>query len=445
MVVVGGGLAGLTAALDLAEAGAEPLLIERRPFVGGKTYSFVDRASGVELDNGQHVHLRCCTEYLALIDRLGLGDHVHMQPRLRVPVLDPAGGRRSVIGAGPTWAPPPLHLAPALLRYQLLGWRDKLRLGRAMFAIQRLGDTGRRQLDALSFGDWLRAHGQRNTIIKRFWDVVVLPTCNDASEHVSARQAIMVIQTALLRDAHAGDLGYATVGLSHIADAVLEAVRAGGGRARLGTAITGLDHEGDQVSGVLLPRGERIAARAVILALPPNRIAPLLPPAWRAHPALTALGELRYAPIVNVHVHLDQPVLDDEFVAVLDPTVQYVFNRSRIQSLPGPGQWLTCSLSGAHDQNSQPREAVAAAAIAGLRRAFLDARTATVLRAHVVKEPEATFRPLPGVAVLRLGAETPYPNLFLAGAWTDTEWPATMESAVHSGHRAAQAWLARGD
>ena len=439
IVVVGGGLAGLTAALDLAEAGLATTLVEKRPFVGGKTFSF--NSDGVELDNGQHVYLRCCTAYLALIERLGLGDAVHTQPRLRVPVLDPVSGRTAAIAAGPL--PAPLHLAASIVRYTHLSWREKLQLGRAVIPMLRLDAADRRRLDGESFGAWLRARGQSQRAIDRFWDLIILPTCNDRSENVSAGQAIMVLQVGLLRERRAADIGFARVGLSQIADTALDRFQQQGGQALLGRAVRGVQREGERAAGIRFADGTAVKAEAVVLALPPNHTRALLPDAWRADPAFASLDALSYAPIVNVHVQLDRPVMEEWFCAVLDSDVQYVFNRSRIAGTDGNGQWLTCSISGAFQASRLKQVDIATNAIAGLRRAFPAARGAEVLRWRVVKEQEATFRPQPGTHSRRLGAETPYPNLLLAGAWTDTEWPATMESAVQSGHNAARAWLTK--
>ena len=439
VVVVGGGLAGLTCALDLAEIGLPTTLVEQRPFVGGKTFSFHDARSGQELDNGQHVYLRCCTAYIDLLERLGLTPLVRIQPRLRLPVIDPATGRRSDIASSPAWLPPPLNLSHSILRFAHLSLGEKLRLGRAVLPMLRLPPKARRRLDDQTFADWLRAHGQSRRVIARFWDLIVLPTCNDASDDVSAAQAIMVFQTGLLQDAHGADIGLARVGLSHIAEALLARLRARGGRVRLGRAVRSISSDGERVTGVEFANGEAIPAQALVLALPPNRARQVLPEAWRARPGLAPLAQFDYAPIVNVHLHWDRPLLDEDFVAVLDPDVQYVFNRSRTQGLNGDGEWLDVSLSGAHAQAGQPRAAIAGAAIAGLRRAFPAARQAQVREWRVVKEMEATFRAAPGSAARRPGPATEIGNLTLAGAWTDTGWPATMESAVRSGHSAAAA------
>ena len=440
VVVVGGGLAGLSAALDLAEAGVPTTLVERRPFVGGKAYSFHDPVNGVELDNGQHIYLRCCTAYIALIDRLGLRGSMRLQEQLRVPVVDPRTQQMSAIEAS-AGVPAPLHLLMSILRYRHLSWRDKAMLGRAMWPMLRMGDRGRRRLDDVSFGDWLRARGQSDAVIDRFWDLIVLPTCNDRSDAVSAQQAILVFQLGLLRDPHGADIGVAKQGLSVVAEAALGAFQAAGGETLLGSAARALDHDGERVTGVVLGNGERRAAAGVVAALPPHRIAELLPEEWRGR--FSALDQFELAPIVNVHVEWDRAVLREPFVAVLDPSVQYVFNRSLITEQDGPTQWVTCSLSGAHAEASMAQGAVAEAAIAGVRRAFPAAAEAEVLRWRVVKEMEATFRPTPGLGRFRLGTTTSVQNLLLAGAWTNTEWPATMESAVRSGQAAARDWLER--
>ena len=445
VVVVGGGLAGLTCALDLAEAGLPTTLVERRPFVGGKTFSFTDPGSGAELDNGQHVFLRCCTAYIALIERLGLQNDVQLQPRLRVPVLDPETGVTGDIAALPGPLPAPLNLAWSMLRFPHLRRRERLALGRAALPLLGMSDAARRRLEDRSFGDWLRAHGQSQRVIERFWDLVILPTCNDVCDRVSAAQAAYVFQTGLLRDAHGADMGIARVGLSRIAEAARERFEAAGGRTRLGTRAAGLIDRDGRAGGVALA-GDAIEADAVVLALPPNRASALLPSNWRDRRGLADLEAFRYSPIVNVHLRWDRPLLRDDFVAVLDPDVQYVFNRTRIRggadAESDGGQWITASLSGAHDQAGRPQADVAAATIAALRRAFPPARGApppAVTYWRVVKEVEATFRPAPGVAALRPGPVTGVDGLFLAGAWTDTEWPATMESAVRSGHAAAAA------
>ena len=211
----------------------------------------------MEFDNGQHIYLRCCTAYVALIRKLGLQRQMREQDHLRVPVLDPASGVTSAIEATPG-LPPPLHIAPSLLKYRHLGLRQKLRLGRPIWAMLRMGDDGRRELEDVSFADWLGDQGQSVESIRSFWDLIVLPTCNDRSEAVSARQAILVFQLGLLRDSRGAEIGVAKVGLSTVAERALDCFRAAGGEVRFGSALDAIDH--DVFRGLALKLSGRVRA-----------------------------------------------------------------------------------------------------------------------------------------------------------------------------------------
>ena len=439
VAVVGGGLAGLTAALDLAEAGVSVALFERRPFAGGKAFSFVDPEHGVSLDNGQHITMRCCTALDALLGRIGLRGMVSYQRALNVRVLDPASGLSGAIASLGPLAPAPLHLAWSVLNYRHLDGLSRLRIGRAVGAMRGIDERGRRELDRRSFEDWLLEHGQTERIVERFWDLIILPTCNDRSADVSAAQAVQVCQTAFLRHSRAGDLGLFRRGLGELAEAALGRARAAGAEARLGTRVEQIELAEGRAAAVRTSGGERVPVGGVVLALPPRQALETLPAEARVREPFWRLGQFDASPIVNVHLKWSEPVMQREFAAVLDPNVQFVFNRSRLQGWPGPEQWVTCSLSGAHEAVGLPQEEIVSRARHGLRRALRRTRQAELLAARVVKEAEATFRPSPGILAHRVGARTPIGNLALAGAWTDTGWPATMESAVRSGHAAARA------
>lgn len=439
IAVIGGGLAGLAAALELAERRVPVLLFERRPFVGGKAFSFTDPEHGVTLDNGQHITMRCCTEFDAFLHRIGLSGIVRYQRALRVRVLDPGRGAAGDIASLGAPLPPPLHLAWSVLHYPHLGMIERGRVARAVRAMDALNETQQRELDRESFGDWLRRHGQTDRTIDRFWDLVILPTCNDRSADVSAAQAIFVCRTAFLRNARAADIGLFRRGLGEIADTALARARSAGAQARLGERVERIELSQGAVAAVQTAAGERIAVGGVVLALPPRQALELLPASLRMREPFWRLRQFSASPIVNVHLKWSAPIMHRDFVAVLDPNVQYVFNRSRLHGWEGPEQWVSCSLSGAHEAVELPQEEIVSRARSGLRRALRRARESDLLAARVVKETEATFRPAPGILAHRVGARTPIANLALAGAWTDTGWPATMESAVRSGRAAAAA------
>lgn len=419
VLVAGGGLAGIASAVEATARGARVTLVERRPFLGGKTFSFTDPGTGVQLDNGQHVHLGCCTAYMALLARLGSLGLTRIQPALHVDVRDRAG-RHGVLTA--RRLPPPLHMGPSFARYGLLSTGERARALRALLALAALGDEGRAALDHVSFGEWLRAHGQRDAAIERFWDVVILPTCNDRSDRVSAALAAFVITEGLMRTRGGAAIGWSMVGLSQLVDGPARwLLRDAGGDVLTGAAVT---RAGE--GGVTLDDGREIRADAVVLALPPGRAHAACPDALPVDPAL---GE---APIVNVHLWYDRPVLDHTVLAVVDSPVQWMFDRTAITGEGAPGQHIALSISGAHAEMGVPRTDLAAAMDREVRALFPGTRAA--LRASAVtKDARATFAPSPGQALRRPGPATPLKGVALAGTWTATGWPATMEGAVRSG------------
>jgi squalene-associated FAD-dependent desaturase len=422
VVVVGGGLAGLSAAVDLADAGVPVTLLERRPRLGGATHSF--RRAGLRIDNGQHVFLRCCTAYRGFLDRLGVSVHAPLQRRLSVPVLAP-GGRRADLAR--TSLPAPLHLAGAVARYRHLPVADRLRVARAAFALRRSPAS-----DDVTFADWLRAHGQSDRAVEAFWDLITVPTVNLPSAQASLALAATVFQLGLLTETAAGDIGVPAIPLSDLHAA--PAHRLLGESVRTGVAVRAVEPSGGRF--LLRTTDEVLTADAVVVAVPHDDVAALLPAGLLPDPA--ALGA---SPILNVHVIYDRPVTDLPFAAAVDSPVQWVFDRTVTSGLTS-GQYLALSISAADDLIDQPVADLARTYTAALADLFPAARGARVRELFVTRERTATFRGVPGTLALRARTTTPVPGLLLAGAWTDTGWPATMEGAVRSGRAAAAAALA---
>jgi hydroxysqualene dehydroxylase len=429
VVIVGGGLAGIAAALDCASAGAAVTVLESRGRLGGAAYSFT--RDGIIADNGQHVFLRCCSAYRNLLDEIGASDLVTLQPRLAIPVLAPGGKiawlRRSDL-------PAPLHLAGALARYRFLGARDRASLALAMNALRGV-DPDDPAADARSFGDWLAEHGQSPQTVAAMWELIARPTLNLVAADASLAQAAYVFQQGLLSDNAAGDVGFARVPLGEIHDVAAGRALARAGvevRLRLGATAIVPEDEGFRVeAGGVAP----IGADAVILAVSHLRAAKLLPAASGVDVA--GLAKLGTSPIVNLHVVYDRPVLDLPFAAGVNTPVQWMFDRTSGSGLDH-GQYLAISLSAA--------DAELDLTIEDLRRRFLPAIADLLPAAQgasaewflVTREHAATFRAAPGARALRPGPRTALPGLVLAGAWTDTGWPATMEGAVRSGRAAAR-------
>ena len=429
VTVVGGGLAGIAAALSCADGGAEVTLVEVRPRLGGAAYSF--ERDGLLLDNGQHVFLRCCTAYRALLERLGTTDATTLQPRLAIPVLAP-GGRVEWLRRGSL--PAPLHLAGALARYGHLSLRERAGAARAALELSRL-DPANEGLDQRTFGSWLAEHGQSPAATESLWNLIALPTLNLSAAEASLALATFVFQTGLLHDAAAGDVGYARRPLSAVhGEPGARALRAAGVDVRTGWRAERVEVG---ASGDFTVHGanDEIGSDAVVVALPHARAAGVLPEGALEDPS--RLERLGASPIVNLHVVYDRRVTDFDLAAGVRSPVQWLFDRTR-ESGAGEGQHLAISLSGADEEARMSRDGLHQRYVPALRELLPRARDARVERFEVVREHNATFRSAPGTAGLRPGPRTSIEGLALAGSWTATGWPATMEGAVRSGLAAAR-------
>ena len=432
VIVLGGGLAGITAALACADAGARVTLLEVRPRLGGAAYSF--RRDGLWLDNGQHVFLRCCTAYRALLERLGSERRVMIQQRLEIPVLSP---RAEPVVLRRSGLPAPLHLAGALARYSHLSIAQRLRAARAALALARLDPRAaleRERLRGATLGDWLAEHGQDEETVATLWDLIALPTLNLPAAQGSLALGAFVLRTGLLQRKNAGDIGFHMRPLGEtLGEPAEHALGEAGVDVRLGMRAERVDRS--QAGLRVYANGLEMDADALVCAVPHQRAAALLEPLLGAETERwVRLGE---APIINVHVVYDRRVCDLPFAAGVGTPVQYVFDRTEAAGL-AQGQYLAVSLSGADEEMRLDAEQLRDRYLAGLRDLFPRARQAMVRSVHVSREHAATFRAAPGTQALRPAARTSVPGLALAGAWTDTGWPATLEGAVLSGHTAAR-------
>ncbi|MFI2436252.1 hydroxysqualene dehydroxylase HpnE [Streptomyces sp. NPDC018693] len=435
-VVVGGGLAGITAALALADAGVRVTLLEGRPRLGGLAFSF--QRGDLTVDNGQHVYLRCCTAYRWFLDRIEGSALAPLQDRLDVPVVDVARPEGRRLGRLRRDAlPVPLHLGRSLAAYPHLSLAERARVGRAALALKGL-DLADPTLDAQDFGSWLTTHGQSARAVEALWDLVGVATLNAVAGDASLGLAAMVFKTGLLSDPGAADIGWARVPLGELHDRLArEALDSAGVRTETRTRVTSLSTDDNGTWRVRVP-GETLRADAVVLAVPQRETYDLLPDG--ALDAPERLLDIGTAPILNVHVVYDRKVLGAPFIAALGTPVQWVFDRTDASGLR-TGQYLALSQSAAQDEIDAPVAALRERYLPELQRLLPRARGAEVTDFFVTRERTATFAPAPGVGRLRPGARTKAPGLYLAGAWTATGWPATMESAVRSGVSAAEAAL----
>jgi squalene-associated FAD-dependent desaturase len=451
VVVIGGGLAGISAALAAADGGAEVVLVERRPRLGGLTWSF--ERGGLWFDNGQHVFLRCYSAYRTFLDRIGSTGDVAIQERMAIPVLRPRGRtswiRRSAL-------PAPLHLGPALARYSHLPVRERISAARASLALRKLEPHDRR-LDDVTLGEWLALHNQKPAAIEALWDLIATPTLNLSASEASLALAVKVFRTGLLDRSDACDIGWSTVPLVDLhARRASRALEGAGVEVMLATRVEGLETrskvderrssvvctstEGSENRlGELAVRTDRrlLEADAVVVAVPPGVAANLV-----GAEVLGEVGRLGSSAIVNVHLVLDRRITDLPMAAAIGSPVQFVFDRTVSSGLAGSegsrgSQCLAISLSAADEYLRVKSKQLVARFIEALDELFPAMRGARVLDALVTREPAATFRGVPGTQELRPTTWTAVPGLFMAGAWCATGWPATMEGAVRSGVDAA--------
>lgn len=428
VAVVGGGLAGLAAGVALAEREVAVSLFEAKPWLGGATHSF--ERDGLVVDNGQHAFLRCYTAYRGLLQRMGVADRVTIQDRFDVPVLAPDGRqarlRRSDL-------PGPAHLAGALARYSLLEPTDRLRALRAVGAMHRL-DPSDTRLDECSFGSWLARHGQRDAAVRRLWDLFIVAALNAPAEQSSSALAAMVVKTALLGGRTAPDLGLPAVPLRELhgepGARLLRDLGAGVHTKSKVTSVRPVDGGFSVAVG-----GSEFEADAVVLAVPHDAAVRLLPDG--AVPHRDRIAGLGAAPIINAHAVFDRPVTALPFAATVDSPAQWVFDRTHIAGVER-GQYLAVSVSAADDHIDRPTRELRTEFLPALGRLFPRARSAEVTSFFVTRERRATFRQSPGSRALRPPVATRLPGLLIAGAWTDTGWPDTMEGAVRSGLAAAR-------
>ena len=421
-------------------------------------------AVGFPVDNGQHVFLGCCDYYVDFLRKLGTLDHAHLQPTLRVRVASPArNGRRHRTGlltAAPL--PAPFHLLPSFLAYPHLGVRDKLLALYALLKI-RFSNRHRPELEDQTFLQWLKANGQTDRAIENFWDLIVLPTLNDHVGDVSASMGMMIYQDGVIKSRKGANVGYALVGLSDLmGNAAEEYIAARGGRLMLGKRVTEVlvsGSRGRSIDGVRLASGETVRGDVYLSALPFHTLPSVLPSELNREPFFAGIGRLTAAPIVNVHIWYDREVMEPSsppFTAFVDSPLQWVFDKRSIlaSSQTGQtsgrqtgegrgvaafdGQYVCISISGAWDYADKPKEHIRQVFTQAMAEAFPRAREATIQQLLIVKST-ATFRCTPGSTRLRPPNATPVENLLLAGDWTDTGWPSTMESAVRSGVAAARA------
>jgi len=444
--VIGGGLAGLSSGVALAEAGFRICLLEKRPHLGGRATSYL-LPNGEQVDNCQHVTLGCCTNLDDFYRRVGSAHKIRIYHRL---IFADSAGHRGVIRASPL--PPPFHLAPSFALFPSLSWTDKRAIARAMWAIARSGGQPE-DAEGATMLDWLRRHRQTERSIEGFWRVVLVSALDEELGRTDARYGVDVFWKAFLANRNGFLLGIPAVPLGELYDGCRAAIEGRGGEVLRRAGVREVCIAEGRVAGVTLENGRQMTADSYVLAVPHDVLPALLPPAVvEREPVFANLRNLRSAPITGVHLWFDRPVMSDPFLTLLDRTTQWIFNKSQLYAAPAAsfeasstpaesGQYLQLVISASYSLVLRSRQEIIELCLRELAEVFPAAREARLRKATVIKETSATFSPELGCDRWRPAQKSPVKNLFLAGDWTATGWPATMEGAVRSGYLAAEALL----
>ena len=446
MIVIGGGLAGLSAGVALADAGWRVRLFEQRPFLGGRATSY-ELPNGEHVDNCQHVTFGCCTNLEDFCARVGSANKIRFFDRLEL--VDPQG-RRGHFQAG--FLPAPLHILGSFMSFAPLGVRDKLSIAWAMLTI--LQTNGRPsdvdQHGGISMLDWLKRRRQTKGSIERFWRVVLVSALSEELDRIDARYGIEVFWKTVLSNRAGYRMGIPTVPLAQLYDGCKSAIEQKGGEVLLRSPARGFLIENNSIQAVVFDNDRQESADACVIAVPHTTVLELLPDdSVQTAAGLRALANLKNAPITGVHFWFDRVVMHEPFITLLDTTTQWIFNKSALYGAPNgnssekssAGQYLQLVISASYDLLPMGRQEIIDLCLKEIRAALPAAREANLIKATVIKEAAATFSPEPGVDRWRPKQETRIRKLFLAGDWTDTGWPATMEGAVRSGYLATEAVL----
>jgi zeta-carotene desaturase len=431
VTVIGGGVAGMSAACALTEAGFRVQLVERRGYLGGRASSYLHPGVDEVIDNCQHVLFGCCTNLIGFYSRIGVADKIHWTTDMTM--IEP-GGRRSTLG--PSFLPAPLHGLPKLMTASAFSWADRVALGRAFNALMKPVA----QDSTESLADWLVRHRQTEGAVNRFWRLVIASALNAEIDEIALPYAAKVIRELFMNSAEAGSMGMSTVPLSELYAGVTSFLMARGGSVLLNTSVEGAAWDEESLLWTIQTRTGELISEFVVVALPfeaTQKLLPQLPPAKGVDELTRQIERHEHWPICSVHLWFDREITELEHAVLLDREIHWMYNQSRLQGRGG--NYIELVVSATQAFAALPRDEAIAQALRELAEFFPRAKEAKLEKVVLVKEVWATFGVPPGIDAARPSAVSPWPNLFLAGDWVQTGWPSTMESGARSGHLAAEA------
>lgn len=440
VTVIGGGVAGMSAACALADAGFTVRLVERRGYLGGRASSYLHPGVNEVIDNCQHVLFGCCTNLSGFYERIGVANKIHWTTDMTM--IEP-GGRRSRLGPleiGQLRLPAPLHGTPSLLSAKAFTLADKLALGRAFRAMMRPGAS---DSSHESLGDWLRRHKQTDGAMNRFWRLVIASALNADIETIAVPYAAKVIRELFMNSAEAGSMGMSSVPLSELYGGAEQFLGGRGSHVLYNSNIDALAWDEASAQWSVSTRIGNLTSDWVVLALPFEATGKLLermPAAGSAAELIWKIDQHQHWPLCSVHLWFDREITELEHAVLLDREIHWLYNKGRLQPWRKlTGSYVELVVSASREFAALSREEAIGKSLRELGEFFPIVKEAKLEKAVLIKEVRATFGVPPGIDAARPGVVSPWPHLFLAGDWIDTGWPSTMESAARSGHLAAEA------
>ena len=437
VIVVGGGVAGIAASVALADSGFKVTLLEKRPLLGGRASSFIDPQTGERLDECQHGTMRCCTNLADLLERLGVSEQIHYFDVLSF--LDSEGKYSEIKGCG---LPAPLHTSLSFLLFKSLSLADKIGIAKAMILMLRAGN--RPEHATTSIGEWFRKTGQTERAIKRFWRPILVSACNEELDRIACLYAFKVFREGFLGHPTAYHFGVPRIPLGSLyTEPTLAYLKERGAEVRVRTIVEGFEVVEGCVTGVLLPDGTRLTADHYVSGLQFDLLLKALPEsAILGVPYFENLKEMEVAPLAGIHLWFDRAFECPPAIAILDRETEWIFNKTENWALERTqGTYLSIVISASHRFAKTPKEELVAKILEEVRACIPGARGAELVKSQVIRWPKATLVPRAGLEALRPKQRSPLKNLYIAGEWTDTGWPSTMEAAARSGYLAVEALL----
>jgi hydroxysqualene dehydroxylase len=434
VVVIGGGVSGLTASVSLAGAGFSVLLVEQKQHCGGRTYSFVHKETGDDVDNGQHLMLGCYHSTLKFLSAINALSRVAIQKDLCVTFRH---AERGVFRLQSASLPAPFNILIGLLRLKSLTINQRLSLLRVGAALLFANPDTDTRLQSMTVAQWLDGLHQPKANKDYLWNIIAIGTLNDSPAIVSAALFVKVLQSAFLGSKTDSSMVIPQEGLSGVlVDGALDFLKRRNSAIQMDTSVERIEVENGAVASVVLSSGESVTPRAVVAAVPYYDLPRVFgEAAYRALPELSVADRFVSSPIVTIHLWFDRSFMEEEFVALLDSPIHWVFNKTRIYKKQNAGgDYLSLVISGAADFIDRDKDDIVTLAVSELRRFYPASASSSVVHSLVVKEKRATFSPRVGTQAFRPGNTTSLKNLFLAGDWTDTKLPATIEGAAQSGY-----------